>query len=150
MMKIRNAMVLSLGLACGAFASAQSVPQIGTYVSADGRFVFRIATADPADGAITGGYEAKYSPIGVFSERGGIGHYSWVVNSQGQAGAPPFSISFGGSQRPDPWAYNIVDTWNGAYQMDNSILAEGSRSYVSSDGTVQVGSLGTQVFKLRP
>ena len=47
------------------------------------------------------------------------------------------------------WANAQRDEWNGAYRIDDTILAEGSRAFVASDGSIQVGSLGTQVFKLQ-
>ncbi|POZ62087.1 hypothetical protein [Chromobacterium alticapitis] len=126
-----------------------SVPQVGTYVSADKNFSFKISSANPSNGVIAGAYQANYSPIGSFHTEGNIGNYSWVFNkSQGRDGVAPFNISFGGSQRPDSRPYCIVDTWTGAYLTNNTIQAEGSRAFVNSDGVVQVGSLGTQTFTL--
>ncbi|OHX14011.1 hypothetical protein [Chromobacterium sphagni] len=126
-----------------------SVPQTGNYISADKNFTFKITSANPANGVITGVYQANYSPIGSFHTEGDVGHYGWVFNKgQGKDGVAPFNLSFGGSQRPDGRAYNIVDSWNGAYLTNNTILAEGSRAFVNSDGVIQVGSLGTQIFTL--
>ncbi|AUH52373.1 hypothetical protein CXB49_16950 [Chromobacterium sp. ATCC 53434] len=126
-----------------------SVPQIGTYVSADKNFSFKITSANASNGVIAGVYQANYSPIGSFKAEGEIGHYGWVFSkAQGKDGVAPFNLSFGGSQRPDGRAYNIVDSWNGAYLTNNTLLVEGSRAFVNSDGTVQVGSLGTQIFTL--
>ncbi|MFK7090683.1 hypothetical protein AAFM71_17890 [Chromobacterium violaceum] len=126
-----------------------SVPQTGTYISADKNFSFKITSANPSNGVIAGVYQANYSPIGAFKVEGEVGHYGWVFNkAQGRDGVAPFNLSFGGSQRPDGRPYNIVDTWNGAYLSNNTIQAEGSRAFVNSDGVVQVGSLGTQIFTL--
>lgn len=125
-----------------------NVPVLGTYLSDDKNFTLKIGSANPSNGAISGVYTSNFSPIGVFNAEGNIGVYSWVFNKgKGQDGVAPFSVQFGGSARPEPSrAYAITDTWVGAYQTDNSILAEGARSYVNELGEVQVRSLGTQRF----
>ncbi|AMP03558.1 hypothetical protein [Collimonas pratensis] len=126
-----------------------NVPAIGTYTSADKNFTLKISSANPSNGVITGVYSANYSPIGAFSVEGNVGNYGWVFSkSQGKDGVAPFNLSFGGAQRPDQRPYNIVDNWNGAYLTDNTILVEGTRSFVNSDGVVEVGSLGTLRFSL--
>ncbi|MCX7289575.1 hypothetical protein [Janthinobacterium sp.] len=126
-----------------------NVPVLGNYVSEDKNFTFKISSADSSNGAISGVYNASYSPVGPLTSEGNIGHYSWVFNkSQGKDGVAPFVISFGGSARPDGRPYCISDAWNGAYQTDNSILAEGVRSFVNQDGVVQVRSLGTLRFAI--
>ena len=54
----------------------------------------------------------------------------------------PFCIRFTGSVRPDKFPYCIVDSWNGAYQTDNTMLLSGTRAYVNNKGAVQVTFLG--------
>ncbi|AIY42883.1 hypothetical protein LT85_3725 [Collimonas arenae] len=126
-----------------------NVPAIGTYKSADKNFTLKISSANPSNGVITGVYSSNYGPIGAFSVEGNVGTYGWVFNKgQGKDGVAPFNLSFGGAQRPDQRPYNIVDNWNGAYLTDNTILVEGTRSFVNSDGVVEVGSLGTMRFSL--
>ncbi len=123
-----------------------NVPQLGTYLSQDGHIKIQIESANPSNGQITGIYATNDSPQGPFSNSGVVGSYSWVSNSQGQAGNAPFCISFNGSVRPDGFPYCIIDHWNGAYQTDNTLLLAGTRSYVNNKGVVQVTSLGTQKF----
>ncbi|GAU04325.1 hypothetical protein BSLA_02f1855 [Burkholderia stabilis] len=126
-----------------------NVPLTGTYISSDKNFTFKITSADASNGVIAGVYTTNYSPIGAFTSEGNVGHYGWVFSkAQGKDGVAPFNISFGGSQRPDQRPYNIVDSWNGAYLTNNTIVAEGTRSFVNSDGVVEVGSLGTLKFAL--
>jgi hypothetical protein len=126
-----------------------NVPEIGTYKSADKNFTLKISSANPSNGVIAGVYSANYSPIGAFSVEGNVGTYGWVFSKgQGKDGVAPFNLTFGGAQRPDQRPYNIVDSWNGAYLTDNTILVEGTRSFVNSDGVVEVGSLGTMRFSL--
>ncbi|MFC5473935.1 hypothetical protein [Paraherbaspirillum soli] len=126
-----------------------NVPLIGKYISADKNFTLKISSANPSNGVITGVYSANYSPIGGLVVEGDVGTYGWVFNkAQGKDGVAPFNLSFGGAQRPDKRPYNIVDNWNGAYLANNTILAEGSRSFVNSEGLVEVGSLGTMLFSL--
>jgi hypothetical protein len=124
-----------------------NVPVLGTYVSADKNFTLKISSANSTNGVITGVYTANYSPVGAFTAEGNVGSYAWVFNKgQGKDGVAPFNLSFSGSQRPDQRPYAIVDQWNGAYLTDDTILAEGSRAFVNSEGEIQVGSLGTQKF----
>ena len=124
-----------------------NVPQLGTYLSQDGHIKIQIESADSSNGQITGIYATNESPEGPFTSQGTIGHYAWVANAQGQAGQAPFCISFTGSVRPDKFPYCIVDSWNGAYQTNNTMLLAGTRAYVNNKGVVQVTSLGTQTFK---
>ncbi|HEY0554009.1 MAG TPA: hypothetical protein VGG20_07050 [Thermoanaerobaculia bacterium] len=123
-----------------------NIPQTGTYLSQDNHFKIQIDSADPTNGQITGMYETTESPEGPFVSQGTVGHYSWVNNAQGQSGVAPFNISFNGSIRPNGWPYCIVDSWDGAYEMDNTLLLAGTRAYVNSKGGVEVASLGTQKF----
>lgn len=126
-----------------------NVPVSGNYVSEDKNFTFKISSADSSNGVITGVYNANYSPVGPLTAEGQIGNYAWVFNkSQGRDGVAPFTIGFGGSSRPDGRPYCINDVWTGAYQTDNSILAEGVRSFVNQDGVIQVRSLGTLRFAI--
>jgi hypothetical protein len=124
-----------------------SVPQLGTYLSQDGHVKIQIESADPSNGQITGIYATNESPEGPFTEKGSIGQYAWVSNQQGQSGQAPFCIRFIGSVRPEGRPYCIVDTWNGAYQTDNTMLLAGTRAYVNNKGVIQVSFLGTQTFK---
>lgn len=126
------------------------VPVLGTYVSADKNFTIQILSANSSNGVITALYKAGYSPVGPLSVQGDIGHYGWVFSkSQGRDGVAPFSINFSAGVRPEPGRpYCISDTWNGAYLADNTLLLEGTRSYVNSDGVVSVGSLGTMKFAM--
>ncbi|MCU6497050.1 hypothetical protein LPN04_04495 [Rugamonas sp. A1-17] len=127
-----------------------NVPVLGTYTSEDKNFTFKIGAANPSNGVISGVYIASYSPVGPLNTEGNVGSYAWVFNkSQGKDGVAPFTIGFGGSVRPEPGrAYCINDVWTGVYQTDNSILAEGVRSFVNQDGTTQVRSLGTLRFAI--
>jgi hypothetical protein len=124
-----------------------NVPQVGTYVSEGTNFKIQITSANPANGQIDAVYETNYSPEGPFTVTGQIGQYSWVYSeSQGKDGVAPFSIRFAAGIRPDGRPYSIYDTWTGAYQVDNTLLMEGARSYVNSKGVVQTMSLGTLTF----
>jgi hypothetical protein len=123
-----------------------NVPQLGTYLSQDGHIKIQIESANPSNGQMTGIYATNEGPEGPFTSSGAIGIYAWVANQQGQAGAAPFNIRFTGSVRPDKFPYCIVDSWNGAYQTDNTLLLAGTRAYVNNKGVVQVTSLGTQKF----
>lgn len=124
-----------------------TVPHLGTYLSSDNNYKIQINTANPSNGQITGAYEAKSSPEGSFIDQTAPGTYAWVFSDQqGKDGVAPFNIRIVGSIRPDKRAYCIVDTWNGAYQTDNTLLMNGSRAYVNSKGVVQVTSLGTLKF----
>jgi hypothetical protein len=124
-----------------------NVPQTGTYVSEDNNFKVQINSADASNGQIDALYATNYSPQGPFTSQGAIGHFDWVYSDQqGKDGVAPFSIRFVGSVRPDKRPYCIVDSWNGAYQTDNTLLLEGCRSYVNSKGVVQATSLGTLKF----
>ncbi|NVE00116.1 hypothetical protein [Massilia sp. BJB1822] len=127
-----------------------NVPVIGTYVSEDNNFTLKISSADPSNGAIRGTYVANYSPVGQINVEGAIGGYAWVFNKgQGKDGVAPFTASFGGSVRPDGRPYCINDAWSAVYLPDNTILAEGSRSFVNQDGVAEVRSLGTRRFTIR-
>jgi hypothetical protein len=123
-----------------------SVPKLGTYISSDNNYKIQINSANPSNGQITGAYEAKSSPEGSFIDQGATGGYAWVTNQQGQSGVAPFNIRMIGSVRPSGFPYCIVDTWNGAYQTDNSLLMQGSRAYVNSKGVIQVTNLGNLRF----
>jgi hypothetical protein len=124
-----------------------TVPQLGTYLSQDGHVKIQIDGANPSNGQITGIYATNESPEGPLTVKGAIGIYEWVANQQGQAGAAPFCIRFTASIRPDKFPYCIVDTWNGAYQTDNTLLLAGTRAYVNNKGVVQISFLGTQTFR---
>jgi hypothetical protein len=126
------------------------VPIYGTYVSANKAFSIQITDANASNGNITGTYSANYSPAGPLSYQGSIGVYGWVFNKGlGRDGVAPFVIRFVTGFRPEPGRpYCINDTWTGAYQADNTMLLEGARVYVNSDGVVSVGSLGTLKFSM--
>ncbi len=126
--------------------STESVPRYGTYVSEDNNFKVDIAKADPNNGQIEYTYETTYSPDGGFKAEDQIGHYSWVSDNQGKSGTPPFSISFFATNRPEGRPYCIYDTWTGAYQVNDTLLMEGARSYVNNEGVVETMSLGTLTF----
>jgi hypothetical protein len=124
-----------------------NVPQIATYMSENRAFKIQIKSANATTGEISAAYETTYSPQGSFIDQTALGHYAWVFSDQqGKDGVAPFNIRIIGSVRPDKRPYCIVDTWNGAYLTDNTLLLEGSRSYVNSKGVVQVTSLGTMKF----
>ncbi|WP_256081486.1 hypothetical protein [Massilia sp. YIM B04103] len=128
-----------------------NVPVIGTYVSEDNNFTFKISSADSSNGAIRGAYVANYSPVGQLNVEGTIASFAWVFNKgQGKDGVAPFTVAFGGSVRPEPGrAYCINDAWSAVYLPDNTILAAGSRSFVNQDGVAEVRSLGTMRFAIR-
>jgi len=123
-----------------------NVPQLGTYVSEDNNFVIQIISANASNGVINAQYKASYSPQGPISVSGDIGSYAWVTNSQGQTGVAPFHIAFSASVRPEKWPYCTCDMWNGAYQVDNTLLMDGTRSYVDNKGVIKVQTLGTLKF----
>jgi hypothetical protein len=124
-----------------------AVPNLTTYRSDDKNFTIKLNSADASTGTISASYETTYSPQGAFSDPSANGTYAWVFSDQqGKDGVAPFNLRIVGSIRPDKRPYCIVDTWNGAYQTDNSLFLEGSRSYVNSKGVVQVTSLGTLRF----
>lgn len=124
-----------------------NVPHLATYMSEDKNFKIQIKSADASTGTISAAYETTYSPQGSFTDQTAPGTYAWVFSDQqGKDGVAPFNIRITGSIRPDKRPYCIVDTWDGAYQTDNSLLMNGSRSYVNSKGVVQVTSLGTLRF----
>ena len=124
-----------------------NVPQLATYLSEDNNFKIQIKSANSTTGEISAAYETRFSPQGAFIDPAAQGHYAWVFSDQqGKDGVAPFNIRIIGSVRPDKRPYCIVDTWNGAYQTDNSLLLQGSRAYVNSKGVVQVTSLGTFRF----
>lgn len=124
-----------------------NLPQLATYVSEDNNFKIQITSANPSNGEIDAVYETSYSPEGSFTVKGKIGQYSWVHSeSQGRDGVAPFSIRFTASMRPDGRTYCIYDTWTGAYQVTDTLLMEGARSYVNSKGIVETRNLGTLTF----
>lgn len=146
-MRIRQ-IIAAAAVAISAPAFSQALPLLGTYVSADGNFKFTVDRANAVNGQIRGAYATSNTPVGAEKETGAIGNYAWVKDEEGHSGQAPFEIKFGGHWRPDSWSFVIRDQWNGAYLADNTILAQGSRTYVAGDGSVQVTSLGTQVFML--
>jgi len=124
----------------------KTVPLHGTYTTEAGKFNVDILEADGASGDIEAKYTAEFSPEGRLSEKGTIGKYFWVESeSQGQGGAP-FTIRFSAQSRPDGRPYSIIDSWTGAYRIDDTLLMNGVRSYVNGKGKVQVIDLGTLVF----
>ena len=125
------------------------VPIIGTYTSENKNFKIKITSATPSNGKIEAIYETTYSPEGPFTVDGQIGHYSWVTNKEGKDGVAPFCIKFFTYIRPEKSPYCIYDTWTGAYQVDNTLLMEGARSYVNKEGAVKTMSLGTLTFFLQ-
>lgn len=126
-----------------------NVPKHGTYLSEDGNFKLQITSANSSNGQIGGTYAAQYSPEGpLHVESANIAGYSWVSNQEGKSGNAPFSISISASVRPEGRPYSIYDRWAGAYRTDNTLLMDGSRSYVNDKGVVKVVSLGTLAFSL--
>jgi len=122
-------------------------PKLGIYASEDNNFMVQIDKANSKNGQINGVYKTNYSPEGPFTVKGQIGEFSWVNSErQGKEGVAPFSIRFA-SDRPEPGrSYCIYDTWTGVYQVNDTLLMEGSRSYVNSKGIVQTMKLGTLTF----
>lgn len=128
---------------------AKAVPQYGTYVAEGGNYSITITSANSSNGQIAAQYHANYSQVGPLTVTGNIGGYSWVYsNTQGKDGVAPFGIRFKVSIRPSDRAYNIYDDWTGAYQVNNTLLMSGVRSYVNNEGIIEVRSLGTKVFSL--
>lgn len=122
-----------------------ALPKLGTYTSENKQFKIQITSTDSDKGRINAIYESNYSPVGAFTtEEEDIGGYMWV----GKYSQLPFSISFAIAKRPENWAYAIRDSWVGAYQAGDTLLMEGVRSYVNSDGVVEVLSLGTLSFSI--
>jgi hypothetical protein len=127
---------------------ADAVPQYGKYVAEGENYSITITSTKSSIGQITAEYKANNSQVGPLKVSGNIGKYSWVYsNSQGKRShVAPFGIRFDMSVRPSGYQYNIYDSWTGAYQVDNSLLMSGVRSYINNDGIVEVRSLGTKKF----
>ena len=126
---------------------AEAVPQYGKYVAEGENYSITITSANSTTGQITAEYKANNSQVGPLNVSGNIGKYSWVYsNSQGTDGVAPFGIRFQMPVNPSGYPYNICDSWTGAYQVDNSLLMSGVRSYINNDGIVEVRSLGTKKF----
>lgn len=126
---------------------AEAVPELGKYIAEGGNYSIEITSANSSNGQIEGTYHTNFSQAGELNVTGKIGQYHWVYsNSQGKDGVAPFGIRFQIAVRPDKRAYNIFDNWTGAYQINNTLLMSGVRSYVNNKGTVEVISLGTKKF----
>ena len=124
-----------------------SVPQLGLYMPENKAFKIEIKAANPSNGVINAVYESAFSPQGLLESTGDIGQYAWVYSDrQGKDGVAPFCIQFRGFVRPSGRAYCIMDTWNGAYQENNTMLLTGTRAYVNSAGVTESICLGTLVF----
>ncbi|HEW97148.1 MAG: hypothetical protein DRR16_21080 [Candidatus Parabeggiatoa sp. nov. 3] len=133
--------LLASSVAVGSVMAAAKVPQFGKYVAEGGNYSIEITSTNSSIGQITAEYNASYSPAGPLSVKGDIGQYSWVKYN-----VAPFGIRFGMKVRPSGWPYIIFDNWTGAYQVDNTLLLSGVRSYVNSDGVIEVRTLGTKTF----
>ncbi len=139
--------LLASSVAVGSVMAAAKVPQFGKYVAEGGNYSIEITSTNSSIGQITAEYNASYSPAGPLNVKGNIGQYAWVYsNSQGKNGVAPFGIRFGMKVRPKGWPYVIFENWTGAYQVDNTLLLSGVRSYVNSDGVIEVRTLGTKNF----
>jgi hypothetical protein len=124
-----------------------SVPQLGLYMPENKAFKIQIKQANPSNGVINAVYESAFSPEGLLTSTGDIGSYAWVhSDSHGTSGFAPFCIQFRGFVRPSGRAYCIMDTWNGAYLENNTMLLTGTRAYVNSAGVTESISLGTHIF----
>lgn len=123
------------------------LPQHGVYKSDDGVQKITISSTNSSNGQITGVYESSSSPVGALSISNMKGDYMWVHSKEaGRDGVAPFVIRFSAKQRPDGRPYSIVESWDGGYQTDGTMLLTGTRAYVTQDGVVQSISLGTKVF----
>lgn len=71
----------------------------------------------------------------------------WVYNNEKEnTQIAPVLINFRASKRPEGSPYAIVDTWNGYYETDHSMILTGSRCYVNENGKTNSTSLGTMAF----
>ena len=122
-----------------------SVPKEGTYIPLDQTMKIQINSATPGNSIVNATYTAQSSPVGPISDSGDIGKYFWVTHKSGQT---PFCISFKAVQRPEGWPYCIVDSWNGYYRKDNTMVLTGTRAIVEAEGQTQSFSLGTHNFAL--
>ena len=117
-------------------------PKLGTYISENRDFKIKINRADENSSKLEIDYETSYSPEGKFVEKGQSGHFYSV-----QSGKAPFAMNIEVLNRPKGLSYCILDSWTGAYQEDNTLWMEGSRSFVNNKkGEVQALSLGTLKF----
>lgn len=124
-----------------------TVPSLKTYTSKDGNFSIKIKTSNGSTGQVTCDYVAKTSPEGQINDTQSIGGFGWVHNDALRRNdVAPFPIQVSGSKRGDQFSYAIVDSWNGAYQPNDTLLMTGSRSYVNSKGLIKVEDLGSQTF----
>ena len=125
----------------------EEVPLLTTYTSQDGNFTIKIKTRNGSTGQLTCDYVANWSPEGKINDTQSSGSYGWVRNDRtGEIDGAPFSIQVMGAKRADEFQYAVVDNWTGAYQEGDKLRLSGSRSYVNSQGTVEVTPLGTQMF----
>lgn len=125
------------------------VPYHGEYTSEDGVQKVVISSTNSSNGAISGSYKTTSSPVGELSIDTMTGLYMWVNNKeQGRDGVAPFVITFTAAQRPSGRPYTIIESWEGGYKTDDSMLLTGTRSYVTEDGDVQSLCLGTKVFRM--
>ncbi|PXF43404.1 hypothetical protein BWQ96_06850 [Gracilariopsis chorda] len=125
------------------------LPRRGTYTSDDGVQKITIENTNSSNGQIEGTYGSSSSPVGPLSISNMRGDFMWVHSQEaGRDGVAPFVIRFFAKQRPSPRAYSIVDSWNGGYQTDDTMLLSGTRAYVNQEGVVQSISLGTKVFSM--
>ncbi len=126
-----------------------SVPVLGAYLSEDGAYKIQINSANSSNSQIDAVYEAQNSPEGGIQQKGNIGQYYWVFSKKaGRDGVAPFSIRFQAMQRPNGRPYTIEDSWVGYYLENNTMVLDGVRSYVNSDGVTDTSSLGTHTFKM--
>ena len=113
----------------------------GTYTSENGDFVLNIADADSTQSTFGGTYTAKYTPQQE-QQFGVTGKWFYVGDATG-----PLSLGFTSFDRPEGWPYCIMDSWSGIHTSEGHLHMTGTRSYLTSDGSVQeLSSLGTHSF----
>lgn len=125
------------------------VPNIGTYTSDDGLYKVTIESVDGWTGKFSGKYKATTSPKGALNIESISGSFSWVARkSDGKDGVAPFVIGFAASQRSEGRTYVVKDVWEGAYQVNDTLLLTGSRAFVDQNGIAESITLGTKQFIL--
>lgn len=117
------------------------------FTSNDGEFKIEISSANPYNGKIECRYECFSSPVGPLSIPDMEGRYMCVQsNKKEDTETQQVLINFKALKYQDEFSYVIVDTWNGYYETDDSMILTGSRCSVNENGKTVSTSLGTMAF----
>jgi len=122
--------------------------RLGTYSSADKRFIIIVESVDSTRSEIESKYEDKSPPKGIIGDESfSKGNFFFV----GASSRAPFTLDFSAFQRLGGTSNNTVvmnDRWVGAMQSDGSMLLTGVRGLARSDGELESICLGTQKFTI--